>query len=576
MTFEKAITIIETIRNIENEKYLFPAIQREFIWKHEKIEWLFDSIMRGYPISSFLFWKVEDEEQNKYKFYKFLKEYRERYKIHNELKENLNKDFYAILDGQQRLTSLYIGLKGSFSWKKPNYKWENTEEKIPTRKLYLNIEKELEKEEDGRIYEFKFLTNDEKNKNENKWFEVGSILNYEKHENLDDYVDSINNRFSKKTIRRLRECIFKEELINFYLEKEQNLDKVLNIFIRINSGGEPLNFSDLILSITISIWEEARDKINKLINEINEIGFSVKKDLILKTFLFLYSNDIKFKVTNFKKEKAENLKNNWENISLSIREIFKTIKKLGFEDSTITSKNSLIPLIYFIYHKNIYKNFSENILNKENRKLMKKFLQLIIIKKIFGAGSGDGILTIIRNSMSENIKNKEFLKKEIVEFPLNLIKKKLEITEKTLKIDDEYLEELLKEQKDSNISFSILSLLYPNLDYNNNNFHKDHLFPISKFNKKEINNNINIKDKDFYLNSDNNNSILNLQLLDGNENSSKNNKDLKQWVDERKEETNFFQNHLIPKENLEFENFKKFIEERKIILKNKLRDLINN
>ncbi|MCG8582911.1 MAG: DUF262 domain-containing protein [Bacteroidales bacterium] len=36
-----------------------PAIQREFVWSHSKIEWFFDSLMRNYPISYFLFWNVE-------------------------------------------------------------------------------------------------------------------------------------------------------------------------------------------------------------------------------------------------------------------------------------------------------------------------------------------------------------------------------------------------------------------------------------------------------------------------------------------------------------------------------------
>ena len=61
MSFQTPITIKEAIENIESNKYLLPAIQREFVWKHSKIEWLFDSIMRNYPISSFLFWEVSGE-----------------------------------------------------------------------------------------------------------------------------------------------------------------------------------------------------------------------------------------------------------------------------------------------------------------------------------------------------------------------------------------------------------------------------------------------------------------------------------------------------------------------------------
>ena len=75
MSFQTPITIKQAIDNIENNRFLLPAIQREFIWSSKKIEWLFDSIMRNYPISSFLFWKVQGETKKGYKFYKFISEY---------------------------------------------------------------------------------------------------------------------------------------------------------------------------------------------------------------------------------------------------------------------------------------------------------------------------------------------------------------------------------------------------------------------------------------------------------------------------------------------------------------------
>jgi len=150
------------LSSYENNKFLLPAIQREFVWSHSKIEWLFDSIMRNYPISSFLFWQVEGETKKGYRFYQFINEYREYYKVHNkEISTDGITDFKAVLDGQQRLTSIYIGLKGSYGYKTYRKKWENTQHSIPTRHLYLNISNELKDEEDGRVYEFKFLKKDD-------------------------------------------------------------------------------------------------------------------------------------------------------------------------------------------------------------------------------------------------------------------------------------------------------------------------------------------------------------------------------------------------------------------------------
>lgn len=76
--FQPNITIKEAIDHIDRQEYLLPSIQRKFVWSAPQIETLFDSIMRGYPINSFMFWHIYDAEIKKnFKFYKFLSAYRE-------------------------------------------------------------------------------------------------------------------------------------------------------------------------------------------------------------------------------------------------------------------------------------------------------------------------------------------------------------------------------------------------------------------------------------------------------------------------------------------------------------------
>ena len=102
-------TIKNLIKKIDNNEYVLPALQREFVWKPEQIERLFDSIMKGYPIGSFLFWNVQNENINKYEFYNILKEYHQRDARHNTKINISHKDSVtAILDGQQRITSIYL------------------------------------------------------------------------------------------------------------------------------------------------------------------------------------------------------------------------------------------------------------------------------------------------------------------------------------------------------------------------------------------------------------------------------------------------------------------------------------
>lgn len=584
MSFQTPITIIECIENIGNNHYLLPAIQREFEWKHNKIEWLFDSIMNKYPISSFLFWRVEGKTKTAYQYYKFLREFREEYKTHNqEINTEGYPDFTAILDGQQRLTSLYLGLKGSYAYKKPRVWWEDTEHAIPTRQLYLNILKPLKDQEDGRIYDFRFLTKDEYEKNTEKWFKVGNILTLRNNYEFNKFLDKNNykeNKFTYETLSRLQEVIHTERLINYFLEKEQDIDKALNIFIRINSGGEPLNFSDLLMSIAVANWTEkdARKEIHKLVDEIRDKGFFIEKDFVLKAFLLLYSKDIRFKVTNFNKENAKSFEKEWGKISLAIHRTFDLIKIFGFTESSLTSNNALLPIMYYLYHKNISDGFPSKKEFEEDRTLIKKWLQIVLIKRIFG-GQADQILSSIRTVFTNDI-NKEKLKDEIKTFPFNKIQEKLKGTTKDMTIDDDFIDNLLKNQKDSGLTFSILALLYPNLDYKNGDFHKDHLHPDSSFKSKKLKEKNIKEDKlSFYLDSENNNSILNLQLLDANENESKQAENLKDWVIKESKKQNisiekFCENHLIPN-ILEFNQFPDFIKKRKELLKDKLKEIIN-
>jgi uncharacterized protein with ParB-like and HNH nuclease domain len=63
---------IATVVNRVNRQYFLPAIQREFVWHPDQIVELFDSVMRGYPIGSFLFWDLLPENRDKWEIYRFI------------------------------------------------------------------------------------------------------------------------------------------------------------------------------------------------------------------------------------------------------------------------------------------------------------------------------------------------------------------------------------------------------------------------------------------------------------------------------------------------------------------------
>src|SRR5690554_4897767 len=154
--YEKAITIKDAIDAINQRDYLLPAIQRKFVWSSHQSCVLFDSIMRGYPINTFMMWEIKDDGiKNDYKFYEVLKSYCQRFsEEHPHVAANASyKDVRAVIDGQQRLTSRYIRLCCTYAYKEPRGWWPRTRDDkvLPPRRLCRDLRPPLESEGDESL-----------------------------------------------------------------------------------------------------------------------------------------------------------------------------------------------------------------------------------------------------------------------------------------------------------------------------------------------------------------------------------------------------------------------------------------
>lgn len=575
MSFKNPITIEEALEKIQRNKYLLPAIQREFVWKSWQIEKLFDSLMNEYPIGSFLFWEVTSTKD--FKFYEFIKKYDQRDDNHNKKIPLVDGDeIIAVLDGQQRLTALYIGLLGTYTEKLPYHRWDNPKA-FPEKYLCLNLlDKDNEDiEEETSKYELKFCTKEEIEYKDSKksWFKLNNILKYktegdillEPLEMLKDCSDETKREAYKK-LMQLFKIVNRDKIINYYLEKENNLDKVLNIFIRMNSMGTKLNNSDLLLSIATDQWKnrDAREEINKLLDELNKEGFAVDKDFILKAALYLTKKikNIRFKVDNFKKENMDLIEKNWDNISDSLKLSFILLKSFGYNKDNLSANTPVLPIALYILENSLDRKIVTNSSFNEDRKLIKEWLIKSTLKGIFsGRDISANVREVILKSKSNN-------------FPLDEIKEELKkIPGKSINFSEDEIDNLLWSEYGANTTFSILQLLYPTLDYKNN-FHIDHIYPRAKFNEKYLKKQgINIADLWYW------DCLPNLQLLDGSQNLEKNDKEFKDWLEEqdfsKEERKDYFKKNYIP-ENIEltFKNYNEFFEKRKELLLKQLKKIL--
>lgn len=494
MAFQTALTIKETIASIHSKKYLLPSIQREFVWDCDQITQLFDSLMLGYPIGSFLFWEVGATNVKEFVFYEFLRNYHEKNCRHNTKASVIgNETVTAILDGQQRLTSLYVGLMGTYAYKKPYMRYDNPKA-YPIRKLYLNLLKKSD--DDDWFYDFSFLTDDElKNDDDHYWFRVGDILDFDKLSDAMKYLQKVNSylvkigqgsydedkaEFATETLSKLWQAIHADGTISYYLEKSDKLDKVLNIFIRVNSGGTPLSYSDLLLSIASAQWDDldAREEIHSAVDEINAIGrgFNVNKDFILKACLVLCDfPDIAFKIDNFNHTNMMKIQSEWSNIMTALREAVTLAARLGFNRDNLTSNNLFIPIAYYIKHIGLPTNFAASPHNAENVRTIKKWLISAMLKRVFSS-QPDGVLRPIREIIA---------KSDGSMFPFDKIVERFKGTNRTHEFTDADIDNLLYLKYGQGDTLTVMSVLYPWADLHNL-FHIDHIFPKAEFSERKL------------------------------------------------------------------------------------------
>ncbi len=394
-------------------------------------------------------------------------------------------------------------------------------------------------------YQFEFHAKAPTNDKNHFWFKVGDILelesvwNYAKDHGIEGNALNL--------LEKLKDAFHTKQLISFFEEKEKNLNKVLNIFIRVNSGGVKLSYSDLLMSIlTASFSSDIREKINELVDALKDKGFpNVEQDQVLKTCLLLIGKDTTFELKNFNKKNIKEIEENWEKITDSIYNAVKLLENFGYA-GYLGSAYILSSLAYFY--------FLNSKMNENDKEQALKFVRNAQITSYFTL-STDTKLNNIANSMKDV--------KTFESFNHNLAKHQT----CPLKITNDAIEEMMCSSSHARV-FPILQILYPNLNYKTTTFHIDHIYPKSKFKKnKKLN-------KDFYENH-----LYNLQLLEGAENQAKKDKDPEVWLKEEYKNEQAIEeykkrNYIDPTLKLEWENIKEFREKREEAIIKKLKEAL--
>lgn len=289
------VSIINLLNQIKTEKIVLPAIQRDFVWSEERTAKLLDSIMRGYPIGLVLLWETYRDIQ----YRTFIQDFKEAnsYSFRDNHKQNQLK---LVLDGQQRLQSLYVALYGTREG----------------RRAYFDV---LSGEPAGDFSEerfrFDFLAAGSAGSGtaapsgpaalnggaQGYFMRLDELVGLGPEERLQRVDEVTKERHLENAgVVRLKLNL---DILNHVLSFDENVLKVstidenlppgstarkseadvLEIFVRINREGERLSRSDLIFSMLKLNWKESAEDLPEFVRHLNSgNAFDLDEDFIIQ------------------------------------------------------------------------------------------------------------------------------------------------------------------------------------------------------------------------------------------------------------------------------------------------------
>jgi hypothetical protein len=567
---------IESALQKLNKEYFLPTLQREFVWDSKRICKLFDSLMRGYPISSFLLWKVPPEARQDLEIYKFLDSVSELGKRNERTRVFGVSELTFVLDGQQRLTSILVGLglNGSYEARR---RYARVGHQASVQKLYLDLLRDGYRAEDNSepSYGFAFREEGPDLDKRTYLFEVRRIRNCPTDTELGVLVQTTLDKVKAHrnvspeqldliatNLRRLHAVVFRETVILHYTETHADQKRMLEIFVRANSGGKPLSKPDLLLSNLTVHWKErnAREEVKRFVDELNSSLNTgcrnakqvLHQDFVMKSCLVLLNLPIAYDLLSFNKDTCEAILEEWEEIKMAIAETVSVCNWFGLNGMNLTSANALIPVAYFIYRsRGTARLRADTESDARNATLVRRWLMLSLLNGVF-SGSSDSMLHQIRDVLKRHSGPSN-------DFPIRELDAAVAKAKRIPTSDPRAIERILDIKYKDPRCFLALTLLFDERGWGTIPHDVDHIVPQEAF-------------KSFLRkHRDQRDCLANVTLRQQAENRAKKSMEFQDWIQTR--ELAFRQRHFIPEDRSlwQMDKFPYFLEERSRLIRERLR-----
>lgn len=547
----------DVIAAIKNEEFVLPVIQRRLEWDEDKMELLFNSLLKGYSFGAIIGLEEQKDSKPLFAFRKFILEFSKTDIVSSSKSEDisaLSRTQFFVIDGQQRLQSFYIGLCGSYNKKL----------------LYFDLYGDWENDE----YGFKFAAPGKQKiipTEKNFWYPVKTLFEeLSKANDADSVADKINDmqgvpddkrKSVERNIRKFYGSVFNKESVgisqvtlNKNKNENENRQRMVELFQRLNREATRLNPLDFIASRLKGFDYKMEDFLDTVVEEGKDMGFG--QDEIVKLLMTLRDtplNSITDLDATTSVEWADFALNNAEKIKSTLKILREFLKETndykGF-NSKAGKKYSPIPLYVLAYHIFYAEHPQENFAD------MKRWLRLSMLNGIFRRGCGwvpseRGMIEL--HNVLKNFRGQHFPTEELFDMCQS---PKAKLHSFHTKISADNLDEFIASKS---------YLFYLVYDGEPLNGEEDHIQARDLLLKDVGKGNMTMEMID---------SIANCELLSRTENRTKGAKKLKEWIKRQPDKQAYLKLHLIPEdENLwRPTNFKQFLKARAQLIADKIND----
>jgi len=379
------MSIFNLLNQIKNDEIVLPAIQRDFVWPDERIYKLLDSIMRGYPIGIILLWETYEDIQ----YRSFVMDYKPG-NLHSYRDNTPRKRIKVVLDGQQRLQSLFIALYGTldgsslyFDVLSGRESDDVSEEKFvftfstpeKVEELNTRIKEEIsespDKKSNGIDYGHFIKASD--------LFAKGAVEKEELKEKISTELSLSREDRTRLSVNfaRFDEVLSKDENILKVSTIDENLPSespsrksdadVLEVFVRVNTEGTPLSRSDLIFSMLKLNWKESATALPEFVKSINEgNSFGINNDFVIRCLFAVSDLGTKFDINLLrKKSNAAKLRANFEKCCNAIRATVDFVQTHCWCASSrvIGGSSTMVPFVYYLFNTKNHEIRNDQIVN---------------------------------------------------------------------------------------------------------------------------------------------------------------------------------------------------------------------